>query len=275
MEKILEVAGLCAGYRGRTVISGIDLALRERFFCGVIGPNGSGKTTLFRAINGLIPFEGTVAWWGRPPVQGDRRRLARRVAVVGRDESAVPGLTVADYVLLGRLPHFTPLQFRENARDRRKADEAMDLAGTGALAGRFLSELSSGEKQRAAIARALAQEPEVLLLDEPTSHLDPGGQIETMDLLASLHREGLSVMVILHDLNLAGEYCRELLMLDHGRIFARGEPAGVLNYANIESVYHTVVVTRENPITGKPFVIPVPAAFRGCGQATPEAGGRK
>lgn len=260
--KILELNRLEAGYRQRPVLRGIDLVLEDNFFCGVIGPNGSGKTTLFRAITGLLPASGTITWWGERQRPGSRRDLARRIAVVSQDEAVVPGLTVADYVLLGRLPHFTPLQFRENARDRAAAERALALTGAEVLAGRPCSELSSGERQRAAIARALAQEPEVLLLDEPTSHLDPGGQIDTMDRLAALHADGMAVMVILHDLNLAGEYCRQLLLLDRGRVHARGTPAAVLTYENIEAVYRTVVVTRTNPITGRPFVIPVPAAYR-------------
>jgi iron complex transport system ATP-binding protein len=160
--------------------------------------------------------------------------------------------------MMGRLPHKGRLQPMSEA-DRKIAEATMKMTEVDSLAGRSITELSGGELQRVFLAQALAQEPELLLLDEPTSHLDIAHQVEIMDLIRRLNREkGLTILMVQHDLNLAGMYCDRLLLIGEGRIRANGAPGEVLTYQNIEAVYKTVVVVRDNPLTGRPHVFLVP-----------------
>ncbi|HNQ35306.1 MAG TPA: ABC transporter ATP-binding protein [bacterium] len=258
----LRIKGLTAGYRNRPVLGGIDLELETGDFLGIIGPNGSGKTTLLRALTGLVPHGGEIDWWEHPFHPSDSDWLARRVAVVSAGEDMPVAGRVEEYLWLGRLPHRQFFQFWLDPGDRQLVDRISRQLGVESLRDRLLSELSSGERQRVAIARALVQQPRVLLLDEPTSHLDPGAQIEIMDLLAALNRNGLGIVAVLHDLNLAGAYCNRLLLMDGGTARASGSPESVLTYRNLEAVYHTVVVTLANPVTGSPWVVPVPESYR-------------
>jgi iron complex transport system ATP-binding protein len=166
-------------------------------------------------------------------------------------------------VLLGRIPHFEKMQFLETARDFEAAREAMSLTRTLKFKDRLMRELSGGERQLVFIARALAQEPRLLLLDEPTTHLDITHQVAILDLLKRLNRErGLTVIIVLHDLNLASEYCQRLVLMREGRIYKAGRPDEVLSYQIIEEVYKTVVVVEKNPISLRPYVLLVPEEER-------------
>lgn len=165
---------------------------------------------------------------------------------------------------MGRIPHLARFE-PEGGRDFSAAEEALTLTDALYLKDKEIDSLSAGERQRVMIARSLAQEPELLYLDEPTSHLDIGHQIHILDLIKNLNRDkGLSVVVVLHDLNLAGEYCDEIVLLDKGRIFKKGPPEDVLTYRNIEAVYKTVVVVNKNPISSKPFITLVSAGALKC-----------
>ncbi len=257
----LEVKDLTAGYR-TFFIRDITFSVSRGEFFGIIGPNGSGKTTLLRTLSGLLrPLKGEILLKGRPIRHIPRREFSRLVAVVSQ-QPPQESLTAEEYVLLGRLPHFGRFQLLETVRDREIARKAMELTGILPLRERLTGELSSGEKQLLNIARSLAQEPELLLLDEPIAHLDIAHQIEIMDLLRRLQRElGLTIIIVLHDLNLASEYCERLMLLRDGLPYSTGTPEGVITYQAIEDVYRTVVIVRENPLSKKPFVLPVPADY--------------
>jgi iron complex transport system ATP-binding protein len=226
---------------------------------GIIGPNGSGKTTLIRAVTKVLPpAAGEVLFEGRSLDRYGLKELARRMAVVGRLGDVDLRMSVEDLVLMGRIPHREGIALIERTADVEIVRTAMAATGILHLGDRLVEALSSGERQLAFIARAIAQEPRLLLLDEPTSHLDIAHQVRLLDLIKRLNREkGLTVLVVLHDLNLAGQYCDRLLLLDGGTLKRDGTPKEVLTYETIEEVYHTVVVVLDNPVSGKPYVFPV------------------
>ncbi len=251
----LKIEGLSCGYSGGFNLSNISLVLRKGTFAGITGPNGSGKTTLFRGISGNLPLKnGTVVLNNLNLAKLTTRQKATRVAVVAQFPE-VADITVEDYVLMGRLPYRDTFQFFETPRDLAIARKYLRLTGIYDHRTKLMTELSGGEQQLAAIAQALSQEPELLLMDEPTSHLDISHTVQILNLIQKLNCEtGLTVLMIIHDLNLAAEYCDFLIMMDQGKIFIQGTPAEVLTYQNIEDVYKTVVVTRENPLSGKPVI---------------------
>jgi len=182
------------------------------------------------------------------------KEKAQNVAIVTQNIE-VGSMTVEEYVLMGRIPYRSQFQFFETKEDISIANKYLELTGVTRLKDKYMNALSGGEQQLAGIARALTQEPELLLLDEPTSHLDITHQVQILNLIRRLsHDLGLTVLMIIHDLNLAGEYCDSLVMMQEGRMRKMGTPTEVLNYADIEAVYDTVVVTRTNPISGKPVV---------------------
>jgi iron complex transport system ATP-binding protein len=181
--------------------------------------------------------------------------IARRIAVVSQSLPVVD-MTAKEFVLLGRIPYRKGLQFFEDDHDLSVAQEAMLMTDMKRLEDDYLSGMSGGEVQLAFIARAIAQEPLLLLLDEPTSHLDITHQVSILDLIRRLNRrQDLTVVITLHDLNLASEYCDRLALMDNGRIRHLGTPEEVLTYRNIEEAYDTVVVVEKNPLSGKPFVL--------------------
>jgi len=176
-------------------------------------------------------------------------------------------MTVEEFVLLGRIPHFRDLQFLETGKDAEAAEHSMRVTGVEGLRGRLMDQLSGGERQLVAIARALAQEPEWLFLDEPTAHLDIAHQVRILDLLLQLNQSSnLTLIMVLHDLNLAGEYCRRLLLMQQGRIRREGRPEEVLDRGTIEDVYGTPVAVGQNPLSLRPFVLPVPTGKQAGGE---------
>ncbi len=261
MSIVLEARRLTCGYHGSAVLRDISFAVEEGAFFGIIGPNGSGKTTLLRCLTRALPVsQGQVLFAGRESGLFPRKEFSRMVAFVPQDTVIQFPFTVREVVAMGRIPHVARLA-RYRSHDTAVCDEMLRLTDTAGLADKLVNELSAGERQRVLLARALAQEPRVLMLDEPTSHLDIGHQIHVLDLLASFNRQrGLTVVIIMHDLNLAGEYCSQLMMLHEQRVFALGEAKDVLTYQNLERVYRTVVVVEKNPLSKKPFVLLVPGA---------------
>ena len=269
MDSVISAKGLSCGYRSGFRIEGVTFELQKGSFTGILGPNGTGKSTLFKGISGDLPIrEGEVRLLGRPLGAYPAKQLSQTMAVVSQftEESAV---TAEEYVMMGRLPYRRPLQFFDTDQDRDIVRRYMELTGTFALKDRMMPELSGGEQQMVAIASALAQEPELILLDEPTSHLDLTHQVRFLDLLKSLNRQrGLSVILILHDLNLAASYCDYLLMLRKGGIACQGTPEEVLTERQIEAVYETPVWIRKDPFSGKPMVFPL------SGEAAAKRGSR-
>ncbi len=258
MLPLVDIQNLSCGYSSGFRVHDINLSLTEGSFAGIIGPNGSGKTTLFRGISGTFRLkEGRILLEGNDLAELSWKEKAQRLAIVSQfSESAE--LTVEEYVLMGRLPYRKQFQFFDKKEDVDIAHHYMHLTNTYRLRNKSMTELSGGERQMANIACALSQHPRLLLLDEPTSHLDITHQIRFMNLIQRLNEEmKLSVMMIVHDLSLAAEYCDFLLMMKNGTIFHKGEPEEVITYKHIESVYDTVVIVKTNPITGKPVVFPV------------------
>ena len=256
---MLELRNVSCRYGDHFALKEINVRIEDRELVGVIGPNGSGKTTLIRAVTKIMkPVHGKVLLEEQPIDALSFKELAQRVAVVGRLGDFDLKIRVEDLVLLGRLPHRQGFALLEKRTDLDIAREAMRLTGILKLKDRMVESLSSGERQLVFIARALAQEPGLLLLDEPTSHLDITHQIRVMDLIKRLNREReLTVLVVLHDLNLASQYCDRLLLLDKGVLRKDGTPKDVLTYQIIEEVYKTVVLLREHPVSARPYIFPV------------------
>lgn len=259
MGALLEINNVSGGYYKEDVIKGITLDVNAGDFLVVIGPNGSGKTTLLRLATRVLALrKGEILYKDENISAMDLKEFCRRVAFVSQDISTGFSFTVMELVLMGRIPHLKRLQF-ESKRDIEIATEKLFLTDSLSLKDKRIDELSAGERQRVIIARALAQEPELLLLDEPTSHLDIGHQIQTLDLLKRLNsRNKLTIVMILHDLNLASAYSNRIALLDKGVIFKEGTAEEVLTYQNIEAVYKTIVLVDKNPVTGKPNLLLVP-----------------
>ncbi|MDI9523480.1 MAG: ABC transporter ATP-binding protein [Bacteroidota bacterium] len=258
MKPLLEIEDLACGYPGGFQVEGIHLSLPEGAFAGIIGPNGSGKTTLFRGISGTLPLiKGRVQLDGADLSKLTWKEKARKLAIVSQF-SETASMTVEEYVLMGRLPYRRRFQFFDTKEDIETAHHFMRLTNTYRLRNQPMNELSGGERQMAHIACALSQHPQLLLLDEPTSHLDIMHQMQFMNLIQRLNEEmKLTVIMILHDLSLAAEYCDYLLMMKEGSEFCQGTPEEVITYQHIESVYQTVVIVKTNPVSGKPVVFPV------------------
>ncbi|NQU54608.1 MAG: ABC transporter ATP-binding protein [Bacteroidetes bacterium] len=255
MNSFFEIKDFSCGYPGKFILEEISFEIKKGEFVGIIGPNGSGKTTLFKGISGELNALAGSSKLNREFIQKmSLKERAKNLAVVTQNIE-VGSMTVEEYVLMGRIPYRKQFQFFETKNDHAIAEKYMELTGVTPLKDKYMNALSGGEQQLAGIARALTQEPELLLLDEPTSHLDITHQVQILNLIRRLSKElGLTVMMIIHDLNLAGEYCDSLIMMQKGRMRKKGLPEEVLNYEDIEAVYNTVVITRTNPISGKPGV---------------------
>lgn len=253
----VEALNLSCGYDAKFVLKDINFKIENNELIGVIGPNGSGKTTLIRAMTRILKLRGGKVFFDGIDINRiGFRELAKTVAVVSQNYDLDFAIPVEDFVLLGRIPYQRAFQFLETEKDLEIVEQAMELTDTLHFKDRPLGELSGGERQLVFIARALAQEPRLLLLDEPTSHLDIAHQVKILDLIKKLNKQNqLTVMIILHDLNLAAEYCDRLVLMNSGSIYKIGMPQEVLTYQNIEEVYKTVAVVEKNPISSKPYVL--------------------
>jgi iron complex transport system ATP-binding protein len=236
-------------------LDGVSFAIEAGEVFGVIGPNSAGKTTLLRLLTRVVaPVRGEVRLDGQPIRRLAHAELARQVAVVPQDAPRPFPFSVEQLVLMGRYPH-APGRFFESDADRAHAVEAMEATGVRHLATLPLEQLSGGERQRAMLARALAQQPRLLVLDEPTSHLDLRYQAETAALLQRVNGErGMTVLLVSHDLNLAAEVCDRLLLLSAGRVARVGPPSAVLQRDMLEAVFGCPVVVDANPISGRPVI---------------------
>jgi iron complex transport system ATP-binding protein len=259
MEPILTLKNVGYRYGQIQAIKGIDLQVHGGEILGILGPNGSGKSTLLKVMDGiLVPQEGEILIEDSPFAAFGRSHLAREVAMVAHESHFRFSFSTLEVVLMGRFPHLKRLQF-EGKRDMEVAMGALNATHTLEFAERSIHELSGGEKQRVLIARALAQEPRVILLDEPTSFLDLKFKREIFQLISNLSLEkGLSVVVVSHDIDLTSQYCRRVIMLRNGSIYEMGEPEEVITAANIEAVYDCPVLVDKNPATGRPRVTPLP-----------------
>lgn len=257
---VLLAEGVRAGYGTEDILRGIGFDLRAGEVLGVVGPNGSGKSTLLRALTGLIPLrDGRVLLNGTSlPGLGSRRR-ARLCAVQPQVEAPLFDYTVEEFVMLGRHPHRGPLT-PPGAGDISAAKSALEQTDLENLGGRSIRSLSTGEWQRTLLARALAQETPLLLLDEPAAHLDPGHRHAVHLLLRRLsRRKNLAVLCISHDLNLAAEFCDRMMILNRGEIRALGVPEDVMDEQLLQDVFRcSSLRLAANPFTGRPGTVFVP-----------------
>lgn len=257
MSTRLAAEAVSAGYGARVVLDDVSLELEAGDVVGVIGPNGGGKTTLVRVLAGAVaPVRGAVTLGGQPLVTFARREIARRLAVVAQDPRVDPGFSALEVVLMGRAPYTVGLGL-PGVDDLRRAAAALEEVDAAALAGQPLDRLSGGERQRVFLARALVQQPAVLLLDEPTAHLDLRHQAAVLDVARGRARnDGVAVLAVLHDLNLAARFCDRLLLLAAGRVLATGRPHEVLTAARLPAVFGQGVEVRAGSDGEAPIVLP-------------------
>ena len=245
-------------YGAKKILDGISFTAEKGELIGIVGPNGSGKTTLLKVLDGILkPKFGSVYLDGRKIQEMGIDEIARNIAVVPQDSSTDTEFTVFEMVMMGRIPHLGKFSI-ETIEDEVEVEKWMKLTETLHLADRKMSEISGGERQRVIIARALAQEPRVLLLDEPTANLDVCYQLQIMDLLKKLTREfKLIVICAIHDLNLASRYCDRLILLRDGRIVAMGKPIEVITTENLRKVFEVEAKINYDSETDSINIIPI------------------
>ncbi|HZN77442.1 MAG TPA: ABC transporter ATP-binding protein [Micromonosporaceae bacterium] len=251
----VSIVDLRVALGGTPILRGVSLDVATGEWVTVIGPNGAGKSTLLRALGGVLPYTGSVSLFGTPATRMRRRQRARVVATVAQSPVVPGGMSVLDYVLLGRTPYIPPLG-RESPADVAAADEVLTRLDLIGFAGRGLHTLSGGELQRVFLARALAQGATLLLLDEPTSSLDIGHQQEVLELVDALrHSHGLTVLATMHDLSIAGEYADRMVLLAAGQVVASGTPRAVLTEEMLARHYRA----RVRVVDGEqgPLVVPI------------------
>jgi len=259
MEKILEISNLTCKYGEIVSVNNISFCVEKGGFLGIIGPNGAGKSTLLKAITGIVkPEKGNISLYGKDISDIATKSLARKIGMGSEEILTNFDFSCEEIVLMGRTPYLRRFSW-EKAEDYTLARAAMEMTGTSDLRGRHINEISSGERQKVILARVLTQQPEVLLLDEPTSHLDISHQTEIFGLLKRLQEDkGLTVLTVLHDINLAALYCDKLMLLTEGRMVTQGCPESVITEENIKSVYKTNVLINKNPRTGSPYIMLLP-----------------
>lgn len=260
----INAENLHAGYGTEDIVKAISCSFTKGTFTGIIGPNGSGKTTLLRAFSRVIPSSGILELNGKAVSEYSPAELGMALGVVPQDEGRPFSYTVLQVVLMARYARtsrFAALAADDYARCHR----ALEETGVSHLSDRSIRTLSGGEWQRVLIARALAQDSEILLLDEPTSHLDLSHQSDILSLMRSLAAKGSTIVGVFHDLNLAALYCDRLIMMQNGQMVADGTPAYVLTPGRILEVYGADVVTSIHPVTGRTFLMPILTSGRTTG----------
>ena len=254
----VRIENLRFAYGERTILDQISLDVRPGEIVGLIGPNGSGKSTLIKLLSAVLPLgAGKISLLGDDISTLSRRQIAQRLAVVPQEPRFAFPFSALEVVLMGRHPHLSGLAF-EAGEDIEIARSAMRRCGVESFADRPVQQLSSGERQRVVFARALTQQPSILLLDEPASFLDIRHQVELYDLVrAEATERGVAVLSVLHDLNLAAEYCDRIALLSDGRLAANGPTDEVFSYSNLKQVFGTEVYVDTNSLTGKMLVVPL------------------
>ncbi|GAA2276532.1 ABC transporter ATP-binding protein [Streptomyces ruber] len=254
----LAAEHLTLGYGDRTVIDSLDLAVPPGRVTAIVGANACGKSTLLRSMSRLLaPRAGRVVLDGKEVHRLPAKELARTLGLLPQAPIAPEGITVADLVGRGRHPHQSVFT-RWKDEDDEAVAAALDATDTAALADRAVDELSGGQRQRVWIAMALAQQTDLLLLDEPTTYLDASHQVEVLDLLTDLNRSrGTTVVMVLHDLNLAARYADHLIALAGGRLHAAGTPDEVLTEDTVRTVFGLDSRVIEDPVSGKPLMLPI------------------
>ncbi|MFF5994894.1 ABC transporter ATP-binding protein [Lysinibacillus sp. KU-BSD001] len=241
-----------------TILQNVSVHVKERELVGLIGPNGSGKSTLLKNMYRMLqPNEGQVFLFGEDMLTKPAKAVAKQLAVVGQETPVLFEFTVRDLVAMGRTPHKRLIE-RDTVEDRQIVEQSMEQTGIAHLSERHFSSLSGGEKKRVIVARALAQQAQVMVLDEPTNHLDIQHQLQLMDLIRSLP---ITIMVALHDLNIAATYCDKIYVMKKGEVVAYGTPLEVLTPALLRDVFGVHAEIGIHPITKKPQLFYIPESM--------------
>lgn len=262
MNKAIIADRISLSYDKRRILKELSFSVNKGEFFVILGPNGSGKTTLLKCILGTLKLQGgTIRVLNKPLRSYSRKELARLVAMVPQEIPTDCPFSVAEIVLTGRSPHLNLMGF-EGERDLEIARQAMEFTAISHLANRKLVQLSSGERQRVIISRAICQEPRIILLDEPTASLDLAYQLNIMDLMEKLKEDkGMTVIMVSHDINLGAMYCDRLLLMKHGEAISLGLPSEVLTFEKLEKAYGCVLLVDKHPAGNIPRVTLVPEKF--------------
>lgn len=254
----IEVKNLRFSYKKDLVLKDISFDVKKGMFLSIVGPNGSGKSTILKLLNNIYyPKSASIQIEGKDINKFKKKELARKIALVPQDTAINYEFTVEEVVLMGRHPYKGRFE-KENSDDYKLVEEALKLTNTYELKDRIITELSGGERQRVLIARALAQDPSIILLDEPTAHLDINHQIEILTLLKKLNKDrATTIVLVIHDINLGIRYSDEIIMLNKGKILGRGKPERVITKANIKEAYNLKVEIDRNKHTDKIYLTPV------------------
>lgn len=254
----LEIDNLKFGYKKDIVLNGLTFNIEKGSFVSIIGPNGSGKSTLLKLLSQLYsPDYGNVLIYGEDIKNFKKKELARKIALVPQDTIIDFEFTVEDIVFMGRHPYKGRFQ-KDDENDHNIVRRAMEMTNTLYLKNRIITEISGGERQRVIIAKALAQDPSIILLDEPTSHLDINHQVEILNLLKRLNEEkGTTIIIVVHDVNLASRYSDEIILLNEGKILGMGSPEEVITNENIEFAYDLKVAIDRNKHSNKLYLTPI------------------
>jgi iron complex transport system ATP-binding protein len=264
----IEISGVSFAYTDGQVLHDINLTIRAGEMVGLLGPNGSGKTTLIKLASGILrPGQGEISIDGADLGRLKRKMVARSVAVMPQQFHIPFAFNVGEVVMLGRIPFIRALA-GETAVDRKAVDRALEIVGSATLEHRRFDELSGGERQKVILAMVLAQQPQLLLLDEPTVHLDITHQVEILELVRKLNREqGITVVAAMHDLNMASLYFNRLVLLKEGSIAVDGTPMEVITEGVLRRVYGLTARVEPHPESGAPQVIVMPSTSGDCGRS--------
>ncbi len=259
----LNVEGVSLSYSGKNVLDQVSFSVDEGEFFMILGPNGAGKSSLLKLITGIERLHGgEIDIFGRPKKEYSARELAKVVAIVSQHAPVDFPFSVAETVLMGRAPHLGLLEY-EGSHDFTLAEESMSFTEVGQFADRRLDQLSGGERQRVMIARAICQEPKIMLLDEPTTALDPAHQLKIMDLMEKFRRDkNTTIVMVSHDLNLAAMYADRLLLLRDGQTVVTGTPPEVFTREHLARSYECELLIDKNPIGQVPRVMLCPEKFK-------------
>jgi iron complex transport system ATP-binding protein len=275
MKPLLELSHVCFRYDGMFSLDDISMTVGQGDFLGILGPNGSGKSTLLRIIDGILkPHAGQILIGGKNLRDMKRKEIARRIALLPQESVFHFTFDCLEIVLQGRAPHLSTFRLG-GKEDVEIAMDSMHLTDTADFVGRSINSLSGGERQRVLLARAIAQQSDILILDEPTANLDLRYQLDLARRLGEIHRErSMTIIIVSHDLNLVSACCSSLVLINKGRIFAQGSPEAVLTKEKIDALFNVSVVVDRNPLSGTPRIYP---AYDTGGQkkCLREVGGKK
>ena len=255
---MIEIKNVSLSYDKRVVLEDISLNLKDKSFIGIIGKNGTGKSTLLKSITGLLkPVKGDIFIDNNDVYKMKKNMLAKKISFMPQTMQFDFSFNVKDFVMFGRYPYINMFKLTSE-EDFKTVEDVMNFTETTEFAERNINELSGGERQKVLLAQTLVQQTDIVALDEPTSHLDIGSQAKIFKLLKTLNEKyNKTIITTIHDLNLAGEFCSDIVLLDDKKVLKFGNAQEVLNYKDIEKVYNVNVVVHTNPVSKKPVVIPV------------------